>query len=167
VYADFLDLPQGSAHAHELNYSVPRICHLLSSDFDFVMEIDRNNRARPHCYGIRPFQDISATPYCTIEPVVQANSRIFLHADVQRLADKHKLSVKNDIGILVKILTEICDNRITSCAVDFNSVYMSKIAEFEHLQASAANAQATHVSDASHVLPFQMQMLILAILCWL
>ncbi|XP_025797156.1 uncharacterized protein LOC112877155 isoform X3 [Panicum hallii] len=164
VYADFLDLPQGSAHVHELNYSVPRICHLSSSDFDFVMEIDRNNRARPHCYGIRPFQDISATPYCTIEPVVQANSRIFLHADVQRLADKHKLSVKNDIGILVKILTEISDNRITSCAVDFNSVYMSKIAESEHLQASAANAQATHVSDASHVLPFQMQMLILAIL---
>jgi hypothetical protein len=54
VYADFLDLPQGSAHVHELNYSVPRICHLSSSDFDFVMEIDRNNRARPHCYGIRP-----------------------------------------------------------------------------------------------------------------
>lgn len=142
VYADFLDLPQGSAHVHELNYNVPRICHLSSTDFDFVMEIDRNNRARPHCYGMRPFRDISATPYRTIEPVVQGNSRI-------RLADKHKLLVKDDIGILVKSLTEICDNRISSFAADFNTLYMSKIAEADRPGPSAANVQAARVSDVS------------------
>jgi len=149
VYADFLDLPQGSAHVHELNYNVPRICHLSSTDFDFVMEIDRNNRARPHCYGMRPFRDISTTPYRTIEPVVQGNSRIYLHADVQRLADKHKLLVKDDIGILVKSLTEICDNRISSFAADFNTLYMSKIAEADRPGPSAANVQAARVSDVS------------------
>lgn len=142
VYADFLDLPQGSAHVHELNYNVPRICHLSSTDFDFVMEIDRNNRAHPHCYGMRPFRDISATPYSTIEPVVQGNSRI-------RLADKHKLLVKDDIGILVKSLTEICDNRISSFAADFNTLYMSKIAEADRPGPSAANVQAARVSNVS------------------
>ena len=53
MYADFLDLPQHSTYVHSLSYDVPRICNLSSSDFDFIMEIDRNNHARPHVYGMR------------------------------------------------------------------------------------------------------------------
>jgi len=73
---------------------------------------------------------------------VQGNSRI-------RLADKHKLLVKDDIGILVKSLTEICDNRISSFAADFNTLYMSKIAEADRPGPSAANVQAAQVSNVS------------------
>lgn len=68
---------------------------------------------------------------------------------MQHLADKHKLLVKDDIGILVKSLTEICDNRISSFAADFNTLYMSKIAEADRPGPSAANVQAARVSDVS------------------
>ena len=68
---------------------------------------------------------------------------------MQRLADKHKLLVKDDIRILVKSLTEICDNRISSFAADFNTLYMSKIAEADCPGPSAANVQAARVSDVS------------------
>ncbi|WVZ94794.1 hypothetical protein U9M48_040644 [Paspalum notatum var. saurae] len=63
VYADFLDLLQASPYVHRLNYGVPRICNLSTHDFEFVMEIDRNNLEIGHSYGMHRFRDISLTPY--------------------------------------------------------------------------------------------------------
>ncbi|TVU12230.1 hypothetical protein EJB05_45863, partial [Eragrostis curvula] len=65
VYSDFLDLPQGSAHVHSLDYRLPRITHFTQADINYVMQIDKSSRSSH--FGVRPFRDISLTPYCPFE----------------------------------------------------------------------------------------------------
>ncbi|KAL6653733.1 hypothetical protein ACP70R_008657 [Stipagrostis hirtigluma subsp. patula] len=152
VYADFLDLPKGSRHVHSLNYSIPRICHVSTTDFLFVMEIDRdNNGPRHHFYGVRPFRHISDTPYHTIEPAVVRNPALkpdhFLHRDVLKVVNKHRLLWKEDLGFVVKTFNDVHERRVISFASDMNSLYMMKISELSGAGTSGephcANVAAT------------------------
>ncbi|KAL6660353.1 hypothetical protein ACP70R_001899 [Stipagrostis hirtigluma subsp. patula] len=145
VYADFLDLPQQSRHVHGLNYNLPRISHFSTADFLFVMEIDKDNHGpRHHFYGVRPFRDISCTPYRTVEPKVphniSQNPDHYLHRDVLKLVQKHRLLWKEDVSFVMKTFTDVHNNRVMSFASDMNSLYMSKIEELSGANAGGATS---------------------------
>ncbi|KAM3399865.1 hypothetical protein ACQJBY_004996 [Aegilops geniculata] len=67
AYMDHLDLPRGRIVDHEINYSVPRICHVSKDDFQFAAIADLHRQHFKFAtFGILPFRDI--TPY-TDNPV--------------------------------------------------------------------------------------------------
>ncbi|CAN6347005.1 unnamed protein product [Urochloa humidicola] len=68
AYMDHLDLPTDRG-SHQLNYSLPRICHVSNADFDFVMAADRNRLSLDHPFGKLPFRSIARTPYAAIPDV--------------------------------------------------------------------------------------------------
>ncbi|XP_044982557.1 uncharacterized protein LOC123449325 isoform X2 [Hordeum vulgare subsp. vulgare] len=69
AYMDHLDLPRGRIVDREINYSLPRICHVSKDDFQFAAIADLH---RQHfnfaTFGILPFRD--RTPY-TDNPVTE------------------------------------------------------------------------------------------------
>ncbi|KAF6982017.1 hypothetical protein CFC21_000456, partial [Triticum aestivum] len=67
AYMDHLDLPRGRIVDHEINYSVPRICHVSKDDFQFAAIADLHRQHFKFAtFGILPFRD--RTPY-TDNPV--------------------------------------------------------------------------------------------------
>ncbi|VAH00925.1 unnamed protein product [Triticum turgidum subsp. durum] len=62
AYMDHLDLPRGRIVDHEINYSVPRICHVSKDDFQFAAIADLHRQHFKFAtFGILPFRD--RTPY--------------------------------------------------------------------------------------------------------
>ncbi|KQK07742.1 uncharacterized protein LOC100837372 [Brachypodium distachyon] len=62
AYMDHLDLPRGRIIDREINYSVPRICHVSKDDFQFTAIADLNRQHYKFAtFGILPFRD--RTPY--------------------------------------------------------------------------------------------------------
>ncbi|CAM0957868.1 unnamed protein product [Alopecurus aequalis] len=69
AYMDHLDLPRGRIVDREINYSVPRICHVSKHDFQFVAIADLHRQHYKFAtFGILPFRD--RTPY-TDNPIVE------------------------------------------------------------------------------------------------
>ncbi|KAM0877794.1 hypothetical protein ACQ4PT_035259 [Festuca glaucescens] len=62
VYMDHLDFPPNQ---HVINYSIPRVCFVTSSDFKFVVQNDADRKILNNktVFGRRPFLDLSNTPY--------------------------------------------------------------------------------------------------------
>jgi hypothetical protein len=52
AYMDYLDLP--SDRGHQINYSLPRICHVSNADFNFVMAVDKNKFSLENSFGRLP-----------------------------------------------------------------------------------------------------------------
>jgi hypothetical protein len=52
AYMDHLDLP--SDRGHQINYSLPRICHVRNADFNFVMAVDKNKLSLGNSFGRLP-----------------------------------------------------------------------------------------------------------------
>ena len=42
IYMDHLIFPQAAINEHQLNYSLPRACFVHQTDFDLVLEFDKN-----------------------------------------------------------------------------------------------------------------------------
>jgi hypothetical protein len=49
AYMDHLDLP--SYRGYQINYSLPRICHVRNADFNFVMVVDKNKLSLGNSFG--------------------------------------------------------------------------------------------------------------------
>jgi hypothetical protein len=47
---DHLDINYGAGQ-HRLDYGVPRLCHICSSDFQIVTKLDRINSSGRHVFG--------------------------------------------------------------------------------------------------------------------
>ncbi|XP_071679327.1 uncharacterized protein [Lolium perenne] len=62
VYMDHLDFPPNQ---HIINYSIPRVCFVTSSDFKFVVQNDADRKILNNktVFGRRPFLELSNTPY--------------------------------------------------------------------------------------------------------
>jgi hypothetical protein len=52
AYMDHLDL--SSDRGHQINYSLPRICHVRNADFNFVMVVDKNKLSLGNSFGRLP-----------------------------------------------------------------------------------------------------------------
>uniref|UniRef100_A0ACD5W377 Uncharacterized protein n=1 Tax=Avena sativa TaxID=4498 RepID=A0ACD5W377_AVESA len=71
AYMDHLDLPRGRIVDREINYSVPRICHVSKHDFQFAAIADLHRQHYKFAtFGILPFRD--RTPY-TDNPIAETD----------------------------------------------------------------------------------------------
>ncbi|KAM0857854.1 hypothetical protein ACQ4PT_048216 [Festuca glaucescens] len=66
VYMDHLEFPPNE---YVIDYSLPRVCHVKSKDFEFVVatDIDKKNLFNSTIFARRPFLPFSRTPY--VQPV--------------------------------------------------------------------------------------------------
>jgi hypothetical protein len=69
---DHLDLP--SHRGHQINYSLPRICHVTNADFNFVMAVDKNKLSLGNSFGRLP---VCATLHLHFVDVVVLNLKCF------------------------------------------------------------------------------------------
>ncbi|KAF7061245.1 hypothetical protein CFC21_067956 [Triticum aestivum] len=67
IYMDHLIFPQAAMNEHQLNYSLPRACFVHQTDFDIVLEYDRNKLSlgKPSFVKCR-FRPLSETPYAAL-----------------------------------------------------------------------------------------------------
>lgn len=54
AYMDHLDLPPANGQTHQINYNLPRICHVTNADFNLVMKFDRNRMGLEPSFGKLP-----------------------------------------------------------------------------------------------------------------
>jgi hypothetical protein len=69
---DHLDLP--SDRGHQINYSLPRICHVRNADFNFVMAVDKNKLSLGNSFKRLP---VCATLHLHFVDVVVLNLKCF------------------------------------------------------------------------------------------
>ncbi|XBJ06482.1 hypothetical protein VPH35_012136 [Triticum aestivum] len=67
IYMDHLIFPQAAINEHQLNCSLPRACFVHQTDFDIVLEYDRNKLSlgKPS-FGKCRFRPPSETPYAAL-----------------------------------------------------------------------------------------------------
>ncbi|KAM3328979.1 hypothetical protein ACQJBY_026200 [Aegilops geniculata] len=71
IYLDFVDFDVIENHQSTVDYSLPRISHVKTEDFDYLELVDRNYESRKN-YGVLPLRDISRTPYANVARVDNA-----------------------------------------------------------------------------------------------
>ncbi|KAM0918068.1 hypothetical protein ACQ4PT_009077 [Festuca glaucescens] len=91
AYMDHLDLPRGRIVDREINYSVPRICHVSKHDFQFIAIADLHRQHYKFAtFGILPFR--KRTPYTdnpkTETEVAEDDLHIFSNSKDQVLSGK-------------------------------------------------------------------------------
>ncbi|VAH08512.1 unnamed protein product [Triticum turgidum subsp. durum] len=67
IYMDHLIFPQAAINEHQLNYSLPRACFVHQTDFDLVLEFDKNKLSLGKAsFGKCRFRPLSETPYIAL-----------------------------------------------------------------------------------------------------
>uniref|UniRef100_A0ACD5XC32 Uncharacterized protein n=1 Tax=Avena sativa TaxID=4498 RepID=A0ACD5XC32_AVESA len=146
---DHLQFPPNS---HVFDYSLPRVCHVTSSDFKFVVKTDIERKILNNTTVFRrhPFLQISATPYEVEPPIIEAvgaaegnlfaslnewlvfpsSQELEVPARFKHLYDKHKAIYGADIDMAVKNfavgLKQMNAHRMASLLLDVDAAQNSQ-----------------------------------------
>ncbi|XP_037414065.1 uncharacterized protein LOC119276981 [Triticum dicoccoides] len=67
IYMDHLIFPQAAINEHQLNYSLPRACFVHQTDFDLVLDFDKDKLSLGKAsFGKCRFRPLSETPYAPL-----------------------------------------------------------------------------------------------------
>ncbi|KAM0850085.1 hypothetical protein ACQ4PT_053320 [Festuca glaucescens] len=133
VYMDHLDFPPNQ---HVINYSIPRVCFVTSSDFKFVVQNDADRKILNNktVFGRRPFLDLSNTPYGVAaffnrhhveEPVEQPVEESEVPAAYKHLYEKHRSIYGLDVDTTLKNfgvgLKQMHSQRMAALLIDIDA----------------------------------------------
>uniref|UniRef100_A0ACD5Y7U9 Uncharacterized protein n=1 Tax=Avena sativa TaxID=4498 RepID=A0ACD5Y7U9_AVESA len=139
-------------NSHVFDYSLPRVCHVTSCGFKFVVktDIERKILNNTTVFGRRPFLQISATPYEVEPPIIEAvgaaegnlsaslnewlvfpsSQELEVPARFKHLYDKHKAIYGADIDMAVKNfavgLKQMNAHRMASLLLDVDAAQNSQ-----------------------------------------
>ncbi|XP_051221996.2 uncharacterized protein [Lolium perenne] len=124
VYMDHLDFPPNQ---HVINYSIPRVCFVTSSDFKFVVQndLDRKILNNKTVFGRRPFLELSNTPYGVAAFSNRDHVEEHFPAAYKHLYEKHRSIYGRDLDTTLKNfgvgLKQMHSQRMAALLIDIDA----------------------------------------------
>ncbi|KAM0859750.1 hypothetical protein ACQ4PT_046984 [Festuca glaucescens] len=136
VYMDHLEFPPNE---YVIDYSLPRVCHVKSKDFEFVVatDIDKKKLFNSTIFAMRPFLPFSRTPYAQpvqppetaeevevnpsaslnewLVPGFPSSQELEIPARYKHLYDKHKAIYVVDVDSTTKNLGVALKRMYSQC----------------------------------------------------